>query len=188
MLLALWLPLIAITGFIASCKKNGNNLPYEVRSYQGGYQFGAAIDGVEFVPNGDLITGISPVKVALSNQINGSEVDWYFGTYFFDQPNNYIRRLHMYIRNFSGIGKYSFNKITNAYPLPRPLTYAGYQDEPWLTGAGLPDEYFMTNTRDTGYINCNKYDASGKEFEFKYTCRSLLNPTKNKTISGVIRY
>ena len=187
MLLVLWLPLIAIT-FFTRCKKSVNNLPYEVRSYAGGYQFGAAIDGVEHIPNGSPLAGIPSVKVTLYDQNNSAELDWYCGTNFYDNTNNYLRELVLYIKDFKGLGSYRLNNITNAFPLPRPYTYGGYHDYPLLTGAGLPDEYFMTNTRDTGYINCNKYDASGKEFEFKYTCRSLLNPTKTKTISGVIRY
>jgi hypothetical protein len=186
MLLALWLPLIAIIAFI-SCKKTVTSGSYEVRQY-GAYQFGAAIDGVDYIPNGSPLAGVPAVTVSINSQNNGAEFDWYCGTYFLDQPNNYIRRVHLYIRNFKGVGEYKLNNLTNAFPLPRPFTYAGYYDEPWLTGAGLLEEYFMTNTRDTGYINCIKYDTNSKEFQFSYTCRSLVNNTKTKTITGTIRY
>ena len=50
MLMALWLPLIAI--IIAGCKKNVSSGPYEVRAYNNGYQFGGIVDGQEFLPQG----------------------------------------------------------------------------------------------------------------------------------------
>lgn len=187
MLLALWLPSIAIIVFISSCKKTSDVGSYQLRQY-GTYQFGASIDGIEFVPKGDVLGLVSAVKSSIINYSSPLENDWYCSATIADDGQNYQRSIVVYINNFKGVGSYSFNLNTNAFPYPRPKSYGGYHDSPLLTGIGLPDEYFMTSTRDTGYINCIRYDAGGKEFQFTYTCRSLLNTTKTKTISGTIKY
>ncbi len=194
MLLALWLPLIAITIF-TGCKKTSSTLagPYEVRNYNNNYQFGGLVNGVEFLPYTEkaLGFGVDPIDATLW-QGSGITTNFQCNVRKLEYKNGYWNKWHeveFYISNFQGIGNYQLNQNTNFYGFTTtPKSYGGFTFKTDSTGS---KEYYITNNNaDTGSITCKRWISTNDfEFEFKYTSRKVYGfPTTDsvKTISGTI--
>lgn len=193
MLMALWLPLIAI--IIAGCKKNVSSGPYEVRAYNNGYQFGGIVDGQEFLPQGysSFWTTIPAITSTYwqPSANGGTERDFYCGfSYYYGGALNgdILNTIEFNIKNFIGVGKYSLTELTPPYGyIARAGTYGGYQ----IDTSGKGKKYFLTdNFGDSGYVECKRWaNQNDFEFYFKYICRNSVvgDPdVSTKTIEGIV--
>lgn len=170
MLLALWLPLTAITIF-ASCKKNTDGLPTETA--YGANTFGCKINGLSYTPQGgDPSSGIYPLSGGLYEDAIGNR-----GIYL--RTINGSQNLHLYIKNASDTGVYYFNVNTT----PKPIaviseSYACYGEN----GIGGSKGYFITNATNTGIIRITRFDPTERIVAgtFSFTA---FNSTTNAVIT-----
>ena len=151
MLLALWLPLIAIIVFITSCKKSVDPLPSETAI--GANTFGCKVNGVAYIPSGGDPT-----------------VSWYpvEGGWYLDVDNNrglYIttvsgntKYINIYIKVLDSVGIYKLNFNT----IPRPQGYRcenyGYYSTKNIDGTYSK---YVTNAQYTGEVHIKQILPGG---------------------------
>ena len=166
MLLALWLPLIAL--LFTSCKKNIAPLPIETAT--GANTFGCKVNGVAYIPSGgDPSSGIYPIS-------GGPYADPVGNTGIFIKTISGTQRLHLYIKNATDTGMYLLNKI--ATPLHISVlseSYACYGEK----GLGISNDYFVTNPTSTGIIKITRFDRSARIVAgtFSFTAYNAITKT-----------
>ncbi len=149
MLLALWLPLIAI--LFTNCKKNIDPLPNETAT--GANTFGCKINGVDYIPSGgDPSSGIYPISGGPYKDAAGNR-----GLYIQTISGN--KNLHLYSKNAIDTGEYVFEINT----IPKPIavlseSYACYGEN----GIGINTGYHITNANYTGKIKITRFDRTAR--------------------------
>lgn len=170
--------IISSITFLISCKKEVEEKPlYSIREY-GKYRFGAAINGKEFVLMWNDIARAVDVK---DDTIIGLGRCWNMGAWRDEGLFGSVEHMEIFIKDFSGIGKYILkaekDSLTSTYKSSAEFSHYGWD---YHTD-------FFTNYRDTGYIECIKYESLKKEFIFKFLCSD--NGYKNiKEVEGYLSY
>jgi hypothetical protein len=168
MLLALWLPLIAIIVFITSCKKSVDPLPSETAT--GANTFGCKINGVAYIPSGgDPSSGIYPIS-------GGPYADPVGNRGLYIQTISGKQDLDLYLKNATDTGMYLLNKT--ATPLHISVlseSYACYGE----TGLGISNNYFVTNPTSTGIIKITRFDRTARIVAgtFSFTAYNAITKT-----------
>lgn len=161
-----------------SCKKEQQENPlYTIRQY-GKYSFGAAISGKDYVLKWN---DISRAVHAEDDTINGLGRCWSMIAWRDEGLLGSVENIDIFIKNFSGIGIYVLkgykDNVTNIYATSATFSHYGYDYH----------ADFLTNYKDTGFVECTKYDSVRKEFKFKFVCRDSISKGLRE-IEGYLSY
>lgn len=168
MLLALWLPLIAL--LFTNCKKNIDPLPIETAT--GANTFGCKINGVAYIPSGgDPSSGIYPISGGPYGDAQGN-----IGIYI--RTINGNQNLNLYIKNATDTGYYILNKNTS----PKPIvviseSYACYGEN----GIGINTGYFITNDTYTGSVHITQFDKAARIVAGRFSFKGYNSVTNSIT-------
>ena len=150
MLLALWLPLIAITVFITSCKKSVDPLPSETAI--GANTFGCKVNGVAYIPSGGDPT-ISWYPVQGGWYLSGSDRGLYITT---TSSNN--KFIDIYIKVLDTVGVYKLNYNTQPFPIAVYAENYGYYATKNANGTR---NRYVTNNQFAGEVNVKQILPGG---------------------------
>ena len=148
MLLALWLPLIAI--LFTSCKKNIDFLPIETAT--GANTFGCKINGVAYIPSGGD-PSISWYPVSGGWYLSGSDRGLYITT---TSSNN--KFIDIYIKVLDTVGVYKLNYNTQPFPIAVYAENYGYYATKNANGTR---NRYVTNTQNTGEVHVKQILPGG---------------------------
>ena len=149
MLLALWLPLIAI--LFISCKKNIDPLPIETAT--GANTFGCKVNGVPYIPSGgDPTISWYPVEGGWIKDVDNNR-----GLNIRTVSGN-TRFIDIYIKVLDTVGVYKLNYNTQPFPIAvRAENYGCYSTK---NSNGSYNRY-VTNSQYTGEVHVKQILPGG---------------------------
>ena len=151
MLLALWLPLIAITVFITSCQKSVDPLPSETAI--GANTFGCRVNGVAYIPSGgDPTIGWYPVEGGWIKDVDNNR-----GLYIRTVAGN-SKFIDIYIKVLDTVGTYKLNYNTQPFPIAVRAENYGYYE---TTNSNGNSNRYVTNSLYTGEVHIKQILPGG---------------------------
>jgi hypothetical protein len=153
----------------SSCKKDNDNP--KTTTY-GAYQFAAKVNGVNFIPDGDLL---NPPIYSQLEAIRPGKYAYYIVAHKTDNSS-----IEIYIDNFTGVGTYPLNTFTYGYPVEFAPPNCGMYYKP----LGFNTYLWITNAVESGSVTFTEYSNGKTKCSFSFKAKSLTDGTVVEVTEG----